>query len=547
MKIKLTFLFAILLVTRTASSQPSPLWISSYNSATNGTEEMSAMTMDNSGNIYVTGRSIVTGTYYDYATVKYNSAGVQQWAVRYNNTASSYDGATCIAVDDSGNVYVGGYSDGSGTAYDYATVKYNSAGVQQWVQRYNGPGNYYDLLSDIKVDASGNVYVTGSSNASASSNTDFATIKYNSAGVQQWIQRYNGPGNSNDGAASLAIDASGNVYVTGTSMASSINGSEDIATVKYNTSGVQQWVARYNGSANFEDYGRKVIVDAIGNVYVMGRSWTNNTNRLDYTTLKYNSSGVQQWVRTYNGPGNQDDLPYDIAVDASGNVYVTGGIITVSSGDDYFTIKYNSSGSQLWAAQFNGLGNGNDDASSLIVDAAGNVYVTGTCMGSGTSFDWVTVKYNSSGTQQWMKIYNGSADYWDFANAIRLDAGGNIIVSGTSSGITSGSDYTTIKYSQVTGITPLNNEIPQHFSLSQNYPNPFNPGTKIRFELPMSSFVKLIVFDALGRELETLVSENLSAGTYEQLWNADKYSDGVYFYKLTAGNFSETKRMILVK
>ncbi len=99
----------------------------------------------------------------------------------------------------------------------------------------------------------------------------------------------------------------------------------------------------------------------------------------------------------------------------------------------------------------------------------------------------------------------------------------------------------------VVGITNINSELPNSFSLSQNYPNPFNPSTKIQFALPKSSFATLVVYDALGRELETLVSELLTAGTYEADWNADKFSSGVYYYKLTAGDYTETRKMVLMK
>ncbi len=96
-------------------------------------------------------------------------------------------------------------------------------------------------------------------------------------------------------------------------------------------------------------------------------------------------------------------------------------------------------------------------------------------------------------------------------------------------------------------ITNTNSGIPNVYSLSQNYPNPFNPSTKIKFALPNSSIAKLVVFDALGREMETLVNEQLNAGTYEAVWSANKFSSGVYFYTLTTSEFTQTNKMILTK
>jgi hypothetical protein len=97
------------------------------------------------------------------------------------------------------------------------------------------------------------------------------------------------------------------------------------------------------------------------------------------------------------------------------------------------------------------------------------------------------------------------------------------------------------------GIQNISTEIPSSYSLSQNYPNPFNPTTNIKFAIPKNEFVKITVFDILGKELETLVNEQLAPGTYETNWNASNYPSGIYFYKLSAGDFSETKKMLLLK
>lgn len=99
----------------------------------------------------------------------------------------------------------------------------------------------------------------------------------------------------------------------------------------------------------------------------------------------------------------------------------------------------------------------------------------------------------------------------------------------------------------VIGVTPISNEIPKFYSLSQNYPNPFNPVTKIKFDIPKSSFTYIKIFDALGREIASIVNEELKSGKYEVTWNAASYPSGVYFYKLIAEGFSETKKMILIK
>lgn len=96
-------------------------------------------------------------------------------------------------------------------------------------------------------------------------------------------------------------------------------------------------------------------------------------------------------------------------------------------------------------------------------------------------------------------------------------------------------------------IEPVSNEIPNQYSLSQNYPNPFNPATKIKFGMPAAGFARLKVYDMLGREVSVLVNEQLKAGKYEVNWNSSAFPSGVYYYKLVSGDFTDTKKMILVK
>jgi uncharacterized delta-60 repeat protein len=431
-------------------TQVTQQWVQRYDGPANSEEQASSIAIDSAGNVYVTGRSVGSGTGNDYATIKYNPTGVQQWVQRYNGPGNNTDAATSIAVDNSGNVYVTGFSVGSGTGNDYATIKYNSAGVEQWVQRYNGPGNSWDDASSVAIDSAGNVYVTGYSNGGGTGN-DYATIKYNSSGVQQWVQRYNGPGNTDDRANSIAVDSEGNVYITGYSVGSGTN--FDYATIKYNSSGVQQWVQRYNGPGNHGDQATSIAVDSAGNVYVTGYSNGSGTGN-DYATIKYNSAGVEQWVQRYNGPGSIDDRANSIAVDNAGNVYVTGRSRGSGTNDDYATIKYNSSGVQQWVQRYNGPSNTTDAANSIAVDNAGNVYVTGGSIGSGTQYDYATIKYNPTGVQQWVQRYNGPGNLSDAATSIAVDNAGNVYVTGGSDGsITGNLDYATIKYSQGIAIT----------------------------------------------------------------------------------------------
>jgi len=412
---------------RTESVSPSDgvqeAWAARYNGPGNGNDLATAIAVDVSGNVFVTGES--AGTSSDYATIKYDSAGQEQWVARYDGPANDGDAASAIALDSSGNVYVTGRSFMSHTQNlsDYATIKYNAAGQEQWVARYHGSSGFGDRSVGIAVDAAGNVYVTGTSSGSGTG-YDYATIKYDSAGQEQWVARYNGQGNSDDEAAAIAIDNSGGVYVTGTS-----GSGLDYATIKYNSAGQEEWAAVYNGTGNGQDEANAIAVDESGNVYVTGISTGSGTG-FDYATIKYDSAGQEQWVARYDGPASGDDSAVAIAVDSGGNVYVTGESVAA-----YATVKYNSAGAEQWVAQY-----ANGGASAIAVDAANNVYVTGT--GSG---DYVTIKYNSDGQEQWVARYDESSN--DTAKAIAVGQG-NVYVTGLSGPGNGFFDYATIKYVQ---------------------------------------------------------------------------------------------------
>lgn len=420
------------------NSSGEELWSVFYNGPANMRDYATSIAVNLEGNIFITGNSFNSIIDCDYTTVKYNTAGEEQWVMRYNGPGNLYDYANALTIDKDNNVYITGSSFGLQTDYDCATVKYNTRGEMQWAARYNGPGNDYDFAYSLVVDFEGSVYITGCTSYSPGENEDFATVKYNADGVEQWSALYNGPGNSNDYANALAIDQQGNVYVTGSSYSSETK--NDYATLKYNEMGVEQWAVRYNGPGNSYGLAFALALDVEGNVYVTGNSRSSGPFG-DIATVKYNAVGEEQWAVRYNGPGNHSDNATALVVDNDANVFVTGSTLDTTTAYNYGTIKYNSEGVEQWSAIYNGPGNGNDDAYSLVVDGHGNVYVTGRSYGSGTDYDYATVKYNSAGVQQWVSRYNGLGNGSDGANSLGIDGESNVYVTGRSY-----NDYVTVKY-----------------------------------------------------------------------------------------------------
>jgi len=414
-------------------------WIATYNGSAGSDDFVQGIAVDREGNVYEAGYAKESS--YDYVTLKYDSTGKLLWRAVYDAAGKS-DQATALALDDSGNVYVTGSSQldsayGS-SGWDFLTLKYDSNGTQVWARRFNGSASGDDLASAIAVDAKGNVFVTGKSR-NASTNFQYATVKYDQAGNQLWVQTYAGPAGTEDDPNSLAVDTEGNVYVTGQSKG--IGSDFDYATIKYSPNGTQLWAARYDGPSSSVDQAIKIVVDSVQNVYVTGASKGLGTN-FDYTTLKYSPAGAQLWASRYNGPANRNDKATDLALDANGNVFITGSSETSATRSDYATIKYSPDGVQLWAQRYDA--GDDDDANALVLDPNGDVYVTGQSKTSSTSYDFATVKYlGADGTQAWVSRFDSGGGNKDTAIALALDSQFNIYVAGQAFDRL---DYTLIKY-----------------------------------------------------------------------------------------------------
>jgi hypothetical protein len=349
----------------------------------------------------------------------------EAWVVRYNGPRNGSDIAHAITVDNQGNAYVTGGSEGISTDLDFATLKYATDSSLLWVARYNGPANSVDVALAILLDGQGSVYVAGDSYGGSGFDYDYAIVKYNSSGQLLWVRRYNGTGSREDRFSALAVDRQGNAYLTGSSFDSGVDW--DFVTVKYDANGNQVWIRRYNRLGNSNDYARAIAVDGYGNVYVTGASTGSGTG-YDYATVKYDANGNQVWIRRYNGLDNRDDNAHAIAVDSHGNVYVVG-----AADGGCTMVKYDSHGNELWIVRHQSL----SPRQMMVDDDQGSVYVMGSSVGGST-----VVRYDSNGSELWT-VYRPQVE----ARALAIDAQGNVYVTGWARQYNS--DYVTIKYEQL--------------------------------------------------------------------------------------------------
>lgn len=417
-----------------------------------------AMTVDGSGNVYVTGWSWSFGGSTDIATLKYGPDGTLLWEQRLGNGYSNRGNA--VAVDSGGNVYVAGKAYSPSTSSDdYIVVKYTPDGTLAWKRSYDGPGHGADEARAIGLDASGNVYVTGSSYGGASTGNDYATIKYSPLGRQLWVSRFNGGQNGDDDAYAIAVSADGYAHVTGSSYGASYSGGDlklvgqDYLTVKYDPSGKQLWASTFNYNWGGFQQGASIALDSEGNVFITGPNWhwLSPDNGPAFTVIKYQAvDGRMLWSCDYNGPGNDWDEGIALVVDTAGAVYATGksygNTATGYNAFDFVTIKYSSSGVQRWVSRYNGPGNGEDDAAAIALDTQGNVLVTGQSWASGKYMDIATVKYRGTdGKELWVQRF-GLAAGWDSPVSVAVDAKNNVYVAGNSVSNSTGNDYVALKY-----------------------------------------------------------------------------------------------------
>ncbi len=413
-----------------------------------GRDEGWAMAADGAGNIYVAGTFGLSADFNPGGTgVPLNAVNVQDiflakyapngnciWAKSMGGTGADY--GLGVAVDGTGNVYVTGYFSNADADFNPGTGTANlihSGGVDAFIAKYDPNGNYLwaksmggsgaDHGKAVAADDAGNVYVTGYFNGAADFNrggsggsrtatgVDAFLVKFDATGTFLWVNTIEG--SSTEEGRGVAVDGTGNnVYVTGTSNSAAVNfnpggtvngaGNYDVFLAKYNAGGTYQW-AKAMGGTN-ADNGQGVAVDGTGNVYVTGIVRTTIVTTADFnpggtggtiTTegnndvflAKYDPSGIFQWVK--NMGGSSVDNGYGISLDGTGNAYVTGyyngtanfnlggsdGLLTAVTGADVFVAKYDPNGNYRWAKS---MGGGADDQGlAIAADGNGNVYATG--------------------------------------------------------------------------------------------------------------------------------------------------------------------------
>jgi hypothetical protein len=497
-----------------------------------------------------------------------------------------------VAVDNAGNPVCArlvNYKEiYSSTIYgDIKLEKRNPSGSLLWESTIYGEAD----VSKITFDTDDNVICIGTYRDTITIET--SRLIHSGSGAGNFILKLNNTGNLDWLKGGTEFPQYGVVTALGIKTSDNFL----VGVTNYGTnSNIYEFNPDGNLVSTIEQPGVETIndlsVDNFGTIWATGFAFDGQVsfNGLDTIApfiyndyvVKYNSSGSAQWVNFIEDVsiGN-----FNIVTDNSGNAYLSGNLFTpMQFGNlhangpqwvyDFFVTKIDPDGNYLWLNEIppgNNLGDatiGNSNFLSCSED--GDIYITGFIreqvdFGNGvilsaTEYDAALVlSYDSDGTVQWGKL--AESDAFDVGCGIITDNNGSCYVTGVMNQnavfdtITITGGEINLFLAKLNFDSPVNvedglrdnNNVAEDYILMQNYPNPFNPTTSLQYAVSSQQFVTLKLFDLLGREVATLVNEDKPPGTYEVEFNASGLVSGIYMYRLTAGSFTETKKMILLR
>jgi hypothetical protein len=529
---------------------------------------------------------------------KYDPEGNCIWATRLG-------GGKRITVDSFGFCYITGTFEGTKNfgsfqitsfgQYDMFVAKYDPNGNCLWANHAGSSTNDHGM--NISIDVKGYSYIFGDFSGTAIFDTIQLTgsgvyiAKYDSYGKCLWAEHV---GDSNSGMSQgITVDANGNIYITGSSFGGFL--------AKYNSNGNLIWIKQPGYVIGYS-----VSVDTIGNSYtagyfqgtvLFGSIQLISHASSDIFIVKYDSSGNCLWAKQAGGISGNNS--YSIATDINGNSFITGTYtgaaifdtnkLTGYGNTDIFIAKYDPNGNCLWAKQAGSKYM--DQGWGISAGAYGGVFVTGFC-GWGSVFGSILLNSNTGAfvskiTDVPLPVELSSFNYQLLGNSVNLDwitqtetnnkcfeierknqstswiKIGEVKGSGTSNypkqysfvdkSISNGRYTYRLKQIDYNGQFKYSNElevnfiIPDKYSLEQNYPNPFNPSSTINYSLAKDGNVKLVVYNSLGSKVTTIVNEFKQAGNYSVQFNGGNLPSGIYFYRLEAGQFTQVRKMMLLK
>lgn len=562
------FIFTLLIIFVTVSIlQAQKVWQNQIDG-----KRPSQIAVDNSGNVIVAGTidyGVSSQSLTDMYVAKISATGDSLWVRSINGTIpNAQDDALCVGVDNTGNIFVGGYIQDSGDWWklDYLLVKFDPAGNELWRRVYKGSDNHLDKIQSLIVDQTGDVYVSGFSTETINggTNQNVTTLKYAANGDSLWMHSWDSPISSTEYFKSMSLNSNNELIVAGQTVITSFPFTVNAPFIlKYDTNGNVLFDSLYT-TDGLDNELLDAEIDAMGNIYLLTiHVQTFMDGKIELT--KYNPNG-QQVIQTHfmadSAWNFNNDFPAPLEVNDQGEITIGMYAQTVISWpwvSERMVARFDVTGALLWYDRQIATSFGDDPLLFVKHDGMGHTYTAKQKRIEVSPFVYVDNlvidKYDNAGNIIWTiwddTLHNGSGGSNTQVVDLIPDASGNIYVTyAVRQPQTGNKDYLrTIKYD--TNIPVSTNEdmakLPGEFELRQNYPNPFNPTTTIAYTLPENQYVTIRVYNLLGELQAELVNGQKKAGKHIINFNGSHLASGIYLYQLKTESFIQHRKMMLVK
>jgi hypothetical protein len=463
------------------------------------------------------------------------------WTQTYGGSSwdEAYNGQL---TTDGGYILVGGtHSFGAGNS-DVYLVKTNASGDTLWTSTYGGVGSDYGLSVYQTLD--GGYILTGATDSFGAGGDDVYVVKTDASGNATWTQTYGGSSGDYGWSVRQTLDGG---YIIAAQTASFGAGMADFYLVKTDASGNISWARTYGGSSGDWPYCVQQTQD--GGYIVTGETESFGAGNNDIYLIKTDASGDTAWTRTFGGI--YYEIGWCVQQVQDGGYVIVGDTYSFGSGSyDLYLIKTNANGNASWTQTFGG---GLSDYGYWVEQLPDGGYILTGITGSfgAGAHDGYIVRTDSYGNELWTQTVGGTETENTF-NVQQTPDGGYFVGGYTYSYGAGESDLYLVRLeSDPVPVEPqkdLSGDIPTEFSLQSPYPNPFNPVTTFRVELPVASWVTIGVYDIAGRPAGSPLQRGwMPAGYHEVTFNASGLASGVYVYRLEAGEFSTSGKMVLMK
>jgi len=430
-------------------------------------------------------------------------------------------GNCVIETSDSGYVAVGSKEDSLGNI-DLRLIKTNNLGDSLWSKTFGDLGS--DIGNSVKQTSDSGFIILGSTSSYRSGEEDVWLIKTDANGDTMWTKTFGG--NSSDVGNGIQITNDGGYVIVGTTVSYGAGG-EDAWLIKTDSNGVIQWTKTFGDTA--DDQG-KCLLQTSDTGYIIGGG---SISFGGVWIIKTDANGDTSWTIAYK-PGNWNREWLNSGIETNDGYVFAGGLV------NGYIVKTDFLGDTLWTKLYKGRPTSSQVLNCVISTYSG-LYLFLNSRADGIwwpNYNCDIFALDGNGNEIWYKTIGGTS-----LSSVIQATDSSYVVSGWADG-----DFFIAKLGySLTGLKQSNENITNDFSLSQNYPNPFNPSTTIEFSLPKSEFTTLKVFNILGKEVLTLVSNKLHSGNHTYQFDGKNLASGIYYYQLTAGDYREVKKMILVR